>query len=158
MKSHTGSYMSLGVGAAYASSSKQKLNMRSSTEAELVAADDSMPQVVWNRFFLEEQGNRINDNILYQDNQRDMLLEKNGRASSSKQTRNINIRYFFVTDRISAGELNVSYFPNLNMIGDYLTKLLQGSLFRQPQSTILGIMETEMPRYIRLAKLAWTAR
>ena len=46
MKSHIVDYMSLGIGAAYASSSKQKLNIRSSTEAELVAADDSMPQVV----------------------------------------------------------------------------------------------------------------
>ena len=46
MKSHIVDYMSLGIGAAYASSSKQKLNIRSSTEVELVAADDSMPQVV----------------------------------------------------------------------------------------------------------------
>ena len=47
MKSHTGAYMSLGIGAAYVSSSKQKLNTRSSTKANLVAAYDSMPQVVW---------------------------------------------------------------------------------------------------------------
>ena len=56
MKSHTGAYMSLGIGAAYANSSKQKLNTRSSTEAELVGSDDSMPQIVWTQYFLEEQG------------------------------------------------------------------------------------------------------
>ena len=86
-----------------------------------------------------------------------MLLEKNGRESSSKRTRHINIRYFFVTDRISAGELNLSYCPTLNMIGDYFTKPLQGSLFWKSQNTILGITDTDIPRYIKLAKLACTA-
>ena len=33
MKSHTGAYVSLGIGAAYASPYKQKLNTRSSTKA-----------------------------------------------------------------------------------------------------------------------------
>ena len=47
MKSHTGAYMSLGIGSTYASSSKQKLNTRSSTESELVVLDNSMPQIVW---------------------------------------------------------------------------------------------------------------
>ena len=154
MKSHTGAYMSIRIGAAYASSSKQKLNMRSSTEAELVAADDSMPSIVWTLYFLEEQGYGINEKILYQDNQSAMLLERNGRASSSKRTRHINIRYCFVTDRILAGELNVSYCPTLNMIGDYFTKPIQGSLFCKFRNTILGITETDIPRYIRLAKLA----
>ena len=119
-----------------------KKNTRSSTEAELIAASDRMPQIVWTRYFLEEQGYGINDNILYQDNQSAMLLEKNGRASSSKRSHHINIRYFFVTDHISAGELNVTYCPTLNMIGDYFIKPLQGSLFRKFQNIILGIMET----------------
>ena len=102
IKSHTRAYTSLRIGAAYASSSKKKLNTHSSTEAELVAADNRMPQIVWTRYLLEEQGCGINGNIFYQDNQRAMLLEINGRASSIKQKRHINIR-FFVTDFILAG-------------------------------------------------------
>ena len=39
MKSHTGATMSLGQGCVYSMSLKQKLNTRSSTEAELVAVD-----------------------------------------------------------------------------------------------------------------------
>ena len=53
MKSHTWAYMSLGIGAAYASLPKQKLNTCSSNKAELVAADESMLQVVWNWYFLQ---------------------------------------------------------------------------------------------------------
>jgi len=51
MKSHTGIYMTLGKGAPYTASCKQKLNTKSSTEAELVAVDDSMGQVLWTRQF-----------------------------------------------------------------------------------------------------------
>lgn len=91
MKSHTGGVMSLGKGAAYATSTPQKLNTKSSMEAELVAVDDVMPQVVWTRNFLEAQGYSVGDNVVFQDNQSAMLLEKNGKRSSGKCTRHINI-------------------------------------------------------------------
>ena len=44
------------------------------------------------------------------------------------------------------------------MIGDHFTKPLQVSFFCELQNTILGITETEITGYIRLAKLAWTAQ
>jgi hypothetical protein len=47
---------------------------------------------------MEAQGYKVNENIVYQDNQSAILLERNGKASSSKRTKHINIRYFFVTD------------------------------------------------------------
>jgi len=40
-KSHTGYYMTFGSGDVISSSKKQKINTRSSTEAELVATDDA---------------------------------------------------------------------------------------------------------------------
>jgi hypothetical protein len=43
MKSHTSGVMSLGTGAAYLTSKKQKLNTKSSTEAELVGVDNVLP-------------------------------------------------------------------------------------------------------------------
>lgn len=42
-KSHTGGMMSLGTGACYAISRKQKLNTQSSTKAELVGMDNVLP-------------------------------------------------------------------------------------------------------------------
>jgi hypothetical protein len=59
------------------------------------------------RYFLLEQGFEVSENILFQDNKSAMLLEKNGRASSSKRTKHINAPYYFVTDRIAKGELKV---------------------------------------------------
>jgi len=37
-------------------STKQKLNTKSSTEAELVAIDNAMAQILWTRHFLASQG------------------------------------------------------------------------------------------------------
>ena len=57
MKSHTGAIMTMGGGAIQTIlSSKQKMNTRSSTEAELVAVDDVIAQILWTLRFLKAQG------------------------------------------------------------------------------------------------------
>jgi hypothetical protein len=58
MQSHTGSTMSMGAGAVYSSSQKQKMNTKSLTEAELVGANNVLPQVLWTRYFLKNTGIR----------------------------------------------------------------------------------------------------
>ena len=121
--------MSMGGGAALSVSKMQKLTTKSSTEAELVGVDDVMPQVIWTRNFLLAQGYDIKNNIVYQDNKSAILLETNGIGSSSKRTRHINIRFFFVADRIKAGELQVEFCGTDSMIADYFTKPLQGKKF-----------------------------
>ena len=138
MRSHTGGAMSLGKGVVFGTSTRQKLNTKSSTEAELVGVNDVMPQALWTRYFLEAQGYRVTDNVIFQDNQSAILLEKNGRASSSKRTRHINIRYFFVADRIAQGEVSVEYCPTKEMLADFFTKPLQGSLFKTFRNQIMN--------------------
>ena len=91
------------------------------------------------------QGYDVDDNILYQDNQSAMLLEKHGRASSSKRTRHINIRYYFVADRVSKKEVRLEYCPTGEMIADYFTKPLQGSAFRRMRDAILNIPSEDGP-------------
>ena len=139
MKSHTGGTLSLGKGCIYNTSMKQKINTKSSTEAELVAMNDVLPQVLWTKYFLEAQGYGVNDNIVYQDNLSAILLEKNGKWSSTKRTKHLNVRYFFVTDKISNQELTVKHCGTENMVGDFYTKPLQGSAFRKLRKIILNI-------------------
>ena len=139
MRSHTGGTMSLGKGAIYSTSVRQKLNTKSSTEAELVGVDDLMPMILWTRQFMEGQGYTITDNIVYQDNQSSMLLERNGQRSSSKRTRHLDIRYFFVTDRIEDGQLTVEYCPTGDMLADVFTKPLQGAAFTKFRRMILNL-------------------
>ena len=50
-RSQTGGTESLGKGYFMSTSIKQRLNTRSSTETELVAADDMMPHLCWTNYF-----------------------------------------------------------------------------------------------------------
>ena len=120
MHSHSGSCMSLGTGMPITGSSKQKLNTSSLTEMELIMADDFMLQILWMNLFLDAQGYKTLDTILYQDNQSTILLEKNGTWSSSKWTKHLNCWYYFITNRISAGDLSIKYCPTGEMVSDFL--------------------------------------
>ena len=147
--------MSLGTGAVIAMPTKQKLNTTSSTEADLVGVSDSLGFNIWCTYFFKSQGKELGDgnvairdrNILYQDNESCIKLAKNGKASSTKQTRHIHIRYFAVTDRVKKQDIEIHYFPTKEMLGDFYTKPIQGSLYRKFRNSILGIKEAEYLQY-----------
>ena len=141
-KSHTGGVMKWGDngrGTIIGMSRKQKLNTRSSTEAELVGVDDMATMILWTKLFLEEQGYRIRKNILYQDNKSAILLEENGKRSSGKRTRALNIRYFFITDQVEKGNVSIEYCPTDEMFGDFMTKPTQGQKFKYFRDELMGI-------------------
>ena len=143
MKSHTGAMMSLGKGCIQSMSTRQKLNTRSSTEAELVGVHDAMPKLLWTKNFLASQGFDVRNNVLHQDNKSTILLAKNGRASSSKRTRHFDIRYFFVKDRIDKKELQIQYCPTEDMLADFFTKPLQGKLFYKLRNYIMNMAHSD---------------
>jgi hypothetical protein len=126
MRGHSGGGLSLGRGFPIVSSTKQKLNIRSSTETEIVCASDFILEICWTHYFMKAQGYDVKDNVLFQDNKSSIILEKNGKASSNKRMKHINIRYLFITDRVSKEEVSVICCPTGDMIGDYATKPLQG--------------------------------
>ena len=140
-KSQSGGLLTLSLagGAIISSSSKQKLNTRSSTEAELVAVDDFIGKLLWTQRFLREQGYNLQKNILYQDNKSAILLETKGRSSLGKRSRALLLRYFFITDCVARGEVKIEYCPTENMVGDFFTKPLQGAQFRKFRRLILGM-------------------
>ena len=97
--------MSFGVGVMHTKSSKQKLNTKSSTEAELVTVSEYLPYHIWVVNFMKSQGYNMNKKILYQDNQSAIKMEKNGRNSCTGNSRHIDIRYFFIKDRVISGAI-----------------------------------------------------
>ena len=131
--------MTMGKGSIFSTAGGQKLVARSSTESELIAVYDVMPQVLWTVHFLTAQGHEVKDTIVYQDNMSSILLEKNGRRSSSKRTRHINIRYFHVKDHVDSGAIRIEHCPTKDMIADYFTKPLQGILFYKLRDYIMNI-------------------
>ena len=109
-----------GRGAIICKSTKQKLNTKRSTEAELVGASDVLPINIWLDMFLGAQGYFLKENAFAQDNQSTMKLEMNGRRSCGQQSRHIDIRFFFIKDRIDSGNMNIVYCPTEEMLADFL--------------------------------------
>ena len=141
MKSQTGGALTLGKGVLSGVSRKQKLNTRSSTEAELVAADEGVGPTLWAKWFLEAQGCPVDNTIFYQDNKSAMLLEKNGKASSTKRTRHLQIRYFYIKDQIDKGYFKLEYCPTDDMLADFFTKAITGAKFEKTRTVRVMNME-----------------
>ena len=127
----------LSFGPFLAKSTKQRLVTRSSTEAEIVAFSDNCSPVIRSRDFLIAQSYDMPPAKVYQDNMSSMALELRG-ASKSDKTRHVNIRYFWVKDRIDNNEISVEYKPTDEMIADVLTKPLQGKKFTDLRDKLLN--------------------
>ena len=153
-RSHTGGCLSLGTGSLMSMSMKQKLNTKSSTEAELVGCDDCMNFMVWVKLFLEWQmKDHHNDEktkligkrtILLQDNTSAIQLERFCKRSSTKRTRHLSIKYHYVTSKLEDKTITaVTYQPTKLMVADFFSKPLQGSLFCTHHKAIMGITEKD---------------
>ena len=94
MRGHTGGAISMGYGIIHGKSSKQKINVKSSTESELVGVSEYIPYNIWLVMFMGAQGYGIKNNVVYQDNQSKMQMVKNGRNSCTGNSQHIHIRYF----------------------------------------------------------------
>jgi hypothetical protein len=138
MKSHTGGTVSFGRGSLMSKSSKQKLNTKSSTKAELVGASDYLPYAIWAKKFLKHQGYTIRENSFHQDNKSTIQFEKNGRKSCGPNSRHIDIRYFWIKNRLELDGFNVVYCSTERMLADFSTKPLQGALFRKLRAVVMG--------------------
>ena len=139
MKSHTGIIFTLGKGAIISGSTKQKVNSRSSTKAELNAVDEKLSKIIRTKKILESQGFKIKLNIIFQDNTSTIKLQENGKVSSGKRTRHFDIKLFYVTDLISRDEVTVKYCPSDKMIADYMSKPLMGAKFKEFRNLIMNL-------------------
>jgi hypothetical protein len=128
----TGCLVTLGKGAV--SSPPQKLNVKSSTETELISFADKLLDTVWMRYFIECQGSDLDEYIVYQDNMSALSLENNGRVLSSKRTKHIKAKYFLIKDYYNFGEIDIRFCPTEKMWVDVLMKPLQGQKFRDMQA------------------------
>ena len=145
MRGHSGVVISMERGLPIAGPTKQKLNSRSSTETEIVGVEDFMPAICWTKYFLKAQGYNVRYNRLHQDNKSSIILEKNGKDSSIKCTKHINIRYFFISNRVAKGEVSIVWFPNEDMVSYYRSKPVQGAMFLRFRDQTMGVVPSEYP-------------
>ena len=64
---------------------------------------------------MQEQGFDMEESLLYQDNMSAILFKTNGRASSSKQTKHIKVKYFFIKDKVDQREVRIEHCPTEQM-------------------------------------------
>ena len=107
MRGHTGGAIYMGYGIMHGKASKQKINVKSSTESELVGMGKYVPYNICFIMFMGTKGYVIKNNVIYQDNQIAICIENNEQNSCTGKSRHIHIRYFFVKDRIDKGEMRV---------------------------------------------------
>ncbi len=150
-RGHMGAGMSFGQGMAMSYSWKHKINTKSSTKAEIVGVDDSLGHILWACYFMIEQGYDMDALLLYQDNVSVILLETNGRGSSSKHTKHIKVKYFFIKVKVDQGEITIKHCPTKQMWTDINTKPKQGLVFRVFRGHVMGIpanyKDSEHPEY-----------
>lgn len=103
-----------------------------------------LPYNLWTIYFLKEQGYEVEKNIIFQDNQSAIRLEKNGRRSAGIKSRHINIRIFWVKDCADREDIHIINCPTYRMLADFLTKPLQGKLFKIFRDVIMGILHVSV--------------
>ena len=122
--------MSFGTGMIHPKSSRQMLNTKSSTEAELVGVSEYLPYYIWLMNFLKVQGVTVGKKLLLQDNQSAIRMERNGWNSCTGNSRHIDIHFFFVKDRVDSGDIHIQECPTEEIVADFFTKPLQGRVFQ----------------------------
>jgi hypothetical protein len=127
-KSHTGAALMFGKGPLYVTSVKQAIVAKSSTEAELIAFSDVASEVVCLRNFSIDQGYSSAPAVVYQDNNSTMSLVDNG-GPCSKRSRHIDIRHFWMAEKIADKSMTVVRCPTTIMWANVLTKPTQGVQF-----------------------------
>ena len=138
IRGHTGSISTMGTGVLDTKSSKQKMNTRSSTETEFVGTSEALPKSIYRCHFMEGQGYTIKWNVLGKDNESEIKLLKNGRDSCTWNSKHIAIKYFWVTDRVTDEKIIVEHCPTDQMLADYMSKPVQGSLFKTFRDVLMG--------------------
>ena len=130
--------MSFAYGMVYCRFSKQKLITKSSTRAEVVGISDYLPYNIWICLFMVEQGYDIKQNILFQDNQSAIKMEKKGKKSCTGNSRHIDIHYLFAKNRIERNKISIAYCSTEHMLIDFSTKALQGAIFAKFCDVVIG--------------------
>ena len=102
-------------------SHKQHINVKSSTEAELVALSDMASIALGIIYFLQDFGIKFNSVTIYQDNKSTLKMIQKG-YPDGKYSRHINIRSYWLKDLVQRHEIQLIYISTNDMVADIMTK------------------------------------
>ena len=126
-----GAFIGIGTG-------KQRINVKSSAEGELVGASDRLGKAIWCRNFLIWLGFIVPAIRLREDNKAVIHLLLNG-YSNSERTRHVDIRYFWIHDCVINGTVSIVWVCSAQQLADSLSKPTTGKLFQVHFDVITGV-------------------
>jgi len=120
-------------------SKKQKVVSQSTCEAELYAEAAAINEIKWLCGLMKEIGLNVTSTpIIYGDNQSAQALSMNG--IKSERTKHVAIKYAFIYDEVTKGNVVLQWIPTTEQLADILTKslsrILHNTLRRQLMTVV----------------------
>ena len=143
--STTGYVFLMSGGAVSWRSKKQSCVALSTAEAEYMALACTFQEAIWMRKLLRslsfDYENASNPTVVYEDNQSAICMSKNQQCHG--QSKHIDIKYHFVREKVSEGQIELRYCTTENMLADMFTKGLSGPKFKK-LCKMIGMVEVSI--------------
>lgn len=101
-------------------SNKQKTVAISSTEAEYIGLSDAAQEAIWLKKLINELGTNIEQVTICGDNLSSMQIVKNSHCHN--RSKHIDVRYHFIKDHYTNGNISLQYIESEKLCADFLTK------------------------------------
>lgn len=121
-KSVSGTLIFVAGGPVIFRSCQQSLVALSTTEAEFIAAAETIKELIWVKTLLTELNIAYEGATLKCDSQTAIRLIKN--PEFHRRTKHIDIKYHFIRDHFSRQEYKLLHVSSENQLADFLTKAL----------------------------------
>jgi hypothetical protein len=108
-------------------SKKQNCVTLSTAEAEYVSGSLAVQDLIWTNTFIKELDIINLEPVLNIDNQGTICISEN--EVVQPRSKHIDIRKYFLRDKVINGEIKLKYCPTTEMIADIMTKPLNTQLF-----------------------------
>ena len=135
-RSTSGYVFMLNGGAISWSSKRQSVVALSTAEAELVSATAATQEAVHLQILLAEIGFKQDTTTIFEDNQPCIKIAEN--PITSPRTKHIDIRYFYVRDKVLDKTVKLVGVSTVNMVADCLTKELDRAATERFRTCMLG--------------------
>lgn len=123
-RSTSGVVITHAMGAISWLSQRQGMTATSTTEAELIAANDAVKEVIWINRLFRSMGRIQKTPVLQVDNLATVRLAQN--PEFHRRTKHIKIKYFFIREKVLEGEVQVAHIATDKQVADVMTKPLPG--------------------------------
>ena len=108
----------------------------SSQDAEFMSLSDACREVCFIQNLLNSIGYKVDKTKLFGDNKGSLCLAKN--PQDHQKSKHIEVRYFFIRQKVEEGRVQVHYVNTVEQLADLLTKALPAPQHMKLTLTVMG--------------------